>query len=95
MYSICELETMKLINDYSKHWSKFLEKKLIMFPFNRKITTSTRLIIIVNHDGFVDRPEIIIKTQGVKTVVENIAYNYSITQAAVNAWLNSPGQKKI
>jgi hypothetical protein len=27
-----------------------------------------------------DRPEIIIKTQGVKTVVENIAYNYSITK---------------
>jgi hypothetical protein len=23
---------------------------------------------VVNHDGFVDRPEIIIKTQGVKTV---------------------------
>jgi uncharacterized protein YkwD len=29
-----------------------------------------------------------------KTVVENIAYNYSITQAAVNAWLNSPGHKE-
>jgi hypothetical protein len=42
-----------------------------MFPFNRKITTSTRLIIIVNHDGFVDRPEIIIKTQGAKTVGEH------------------------
>jgi uncharacterized protein YkwD len=48
---------------------------------------------VVNHDDFVDRSEIIIKTQGAKTG-ENIAYNYSITQAAVNAWLNSPGHKE-
>jgi uncharacterized protein YkwD len=38
---------------------------------------------VVNHDGFVDRSENIIKTQGAKTVGENIAYNYSTPQAAV------------
>jgi uncharacterized protein YkwD len=50
---------------------------------------------VVNHDGFVDRSENIIKTQGAKTVGENIAYNYSTPQAAVSAWLNSQVTKKI
>jgi uncharacterized protein YkwD len=49
---------------------------------------------VVNHDGFVGRSENIIKTQGAKTVGENIAYNYSTPEAAVNAWLNSPGHKE-
>jgi uncharacterized protein YkwD len=49
---------------------------------------------VVNHDGFVDRSENIIKTQGAK-VGENIAYNYSTPQAAVSAWLNSQVTKKI
>jgi uncharacterized protein YkwD len=48
---------------------------------------------VVNHDGFVDRSENIIKTQGAKTVGENIAYNYSTPQ--VSAWLNSQVTKKI
>jgi hypothetical protein len=31
-----------------------------MFHFNRRFTTSDKINNIVNHDGFVDRPEIII-----------------------------------
>jgi uncharacterized protein YkwD len=50
---------------------------------------------VVNHDGFVDRSENIIKNTGAKTVGENIAYNYSTPQAAVSAWLNSQVTKKI
>jgi uncharacterized protein YkwD len=84
---------MKLINDYSKHWSKFLRKINYVSVQSEDYDKYKINNNVVNHDGFVDR--LIIKTQGVKTVVENIAYNYSITQAAVNAWLNSPGQKKI
>jgi uncharacterized protein YkwD len=49
---------------------------------------------VVNHDGFVNRPENIIKTQGAKTVGENIVYNYNAPQAAVNAWLNSPSHEE-
>jgi uncharacterized protein YkwD len=47
---------------------------------------------VVNHDGFVDRSENIIKHK-VLTVGENIAYNYSTPQAA-GAWLNSPSHKE-
>jgi uncharacterized protein YkwD len=94
MYSASELETMKLINDYSKHWSKFLRKNNYVSVQSEDYDKYKINNNVVNHDGFVDRPEIIIKTQGAKTVGENIAYNYSITQAAVNAWLNSPGHKE-
>jgi uncharacterized protein YkwD len=55
-----------------------------MFPFNRNYDKYKINNNVVNHDGFV-APEIIKKRKGAKTVGENIAYNYSITQAAVNA----------
>ena len=48
---------------------------------------------VVNHDDFVSRSENIMKVLGAKSVAENIAYNYNSPQAAVNAWLNSPGHK--
>jgi hypothetical protein len=46
---------------------------------------------VVNHNGFVNRSENIIKTWA-KTVGENIVL-YS-PQSAINAWLNSPGHKE-
>jgi uncharacterized protein YkwD len=49
---------------------------------------------VVNHDGFVNRSDNIIKNLGAKTVGENIAFNYSSPQGALNAWLNSPGHKE-
>jgi uncharacterized protein YkwD len=49
---------------------------------------------VLNYDGFVDRSEIFIKTQGAKAIGENIAYNYSEPKAAVDTWLNSVGYKE-
>jgi uncharacterized protein YkwD len=49
----------------------------------------------VNHNGFVNRSENIIKTLGAKTVGENIAYNYSSPQSAINAWLKSGHKENI
>jgi uncharacterized protein YkwD len=49
---------------------------------------------VVSHDGFVARSENIMSVLGAKKVAENIAYNYSTSQAALNAWLNSPTHKE-
>ena len=93
-YSDNELETMKLINDYRvsiglnplekiNHISyKSEEHDFYMIDNN-----------VVSHDGFVQRSENIMKLLGAKSVGENIAYNYNSPQAAVTAWLNSPGHK--
>ncbi|MES2240309.1 MAG: CAP domain-containing protein [Bacteroidota bacterium] len=93
-YNDTELETMKLINDYRvsiglnplekiNHISyKSEEHDFYMIDNN-----------VVSHDGFVERSENIMKVLGAKSVGENIAYNYNSPQAAVSAWLNSPGHK--
>ena len=94
-YTASELETMKLINDYrvSVGLSALEPINFISVKSeghdNYMISNN-----VVNHDGFVDRSENIIKALGAKTVGENIAYNYNTPQAAINAWLNSPGHKE-
>ena len=94
-YSTTELETMKLINDYRVSVGLNPLEKINHISFkseehdNYMITNN-----VVNHDDFVARSENIIKVLGAKTVGENIAYNYNTPQAAVTAWLNSPGHKE-
>jgi uncharacterized protein YkwD len=46
----------------------------------------------INHDGFNERINKIGETISWSWAGENVAYNYS-AQAAVTAWLNSPGHK--
>ena len=46
----------------------------------------------INHDGFYDRVNKIKETIPWSWAGENVAYNFS-AQAAVTAWLNSPGHK--
>jgi hypothetical protein len=67
-----ELETMKLITTISKCWSKFLRKNNYVSDQSEDYDKYKINNNVVNHDGFVDRSEIIIKTQGAKTVGENI-----------------------
>jgi uncharacterized protein YkwD len=94
-YTPNELETMKLINDYRLSVGlNALEKINYISVQSEEHDNYMISNNVVNHDGFVDRSENIIKTQGAKTVGENIAYNYSTPQAAVSAWLNSPSHKE-
>ncbi|EIA08826.1 CAP domain-containing protein [Flavobacterium frigoris] len=94
-YSANELEAMKLINDYRVSVGLNTLEKINHISYkseehdNYMITNN-----VVNHDDFVARSENIIKVLGAKTVGENIAYNYSSPQAALNAWLNSPAHKQ-
>lgn len=48
----------------------------------------------VNHNGFNDRYQNIIKVLRAIKVSENVAYNYKTSQATLNAWIRSPGPQK-
>jgi uncharacterized protein YkwD len=94
-YTANELEAMKLINDYRVSIGLNTLEKINHISYkseehdNYMITNN-----VVNHDDFVARSENIINVLGAKTVAENIAYNYSSPQAALDAWLNSAGHKQ-
>lgn len=94
-YNASEIETMNLINSYrvSIGLNSLVKIDYISYKSeehdNYMITKN-----VVNHDDFVARSENIIKVLGVKIVDENIAYNYDTPQAALKAWLASPGHKK-
>jgi len=91
-YSDNELETMKLINDYRVSVGLNVLEKINFISVKSEGHDNYMISNdVVNHDGFVDRSENIIKTLGAKTVSENIAYNYKTPQAALTAWLKSPG----
>jgi uncharacterized protein YkwD len=93
-YISIELETMELINDYRKSVG-LNELEIINYISVQSELHDIYMITnnVINHDGFVDRSEKITNKLGAKRVGENIAYNYSTPQAAVNAWLNSPSHK--
>ncbi len=93
-YNDTEVQTMKLINDYRasvglnalqriNHISfKCEEHNLYMIQNN-----------VVDHNDFVARSQNITSVLGAKKVGENVAYNYKTPEAAVRAWLESPGHK--
>lgn len=93
-YIDSELETMKLINDYRVSIGLNPLEKINHISFKSEEHDFYMIDNkVVSHDGFVTRSENIMKALGAKTVGENIAYNYNSPQAAVTAWLNSPGHK--
>ncbi|MFQ3173446.1 MAG: hypothetical protein ACI8W0_000536 [Flavobacterium sp.] len=94
-YSANELETMKLINDYRASVGLNPLEKINHMSYKSEEHDNYMIANnVVNHNDFVARSENIISVLGAKTVGENIAYNYNSPQAAVTAWLNSPGHKE-
>jgi uncharacterized protein YkwD len=94
-YTLTELETMKLINDYRISIGINPLKRISHLSFkaeehnNHMISNDN-----VSHDNFTHRSENIISALKAKRVSENIGYNYKTPQGILNAWLNSPEQKK-
>jgi uncharacterized protein YkwD len=48
----------------------------------------------INHDHFIDRSDAL-KDRGAKKVAENVAFGYNSAEKVVNAWLNSPGHRRV
>lgn len=94
-YSVNEIETMKLINDYRVSVGLNKLEKINHISFKSEEHDDYMIANnVVNHNDFVARSENIIRVLGAKTVGENIAYNYNSPQAAFNAWLKSPAHKE-
>lgn len=93
-YNDSELETMKLINDYRV--SVGLNALEPINHISAKCEEHNNYMIeknVVDHNDFVARSENITKVLGAKKVGENVAYNYKTSEAALKAWLDSPGHK--
>ncbi|SEG32917.1 CAP domain-containing protein [Flavobacterium urumqiense] len=94
-YNATELQTMTLINNYRVSVGLNPLEKINHMSYKSEEHDNYMIANnVVNHNDFVARSENIMKVLGAKTVSENIAYNYSTPQAALNAWLASPGHKQ-
>jgi uncharacterized protein YkwD len=93
-YNETELRIVSLINDYRV--SKGLNALQVINHISYKSQEHNEYMIdnnVVNHDYFNQRAENIIEVLGAVKVGENIAYNFSTPNAALYAWLKSPGHK--
>lgn len=93
-YSADELQLATLINDYRV--SNGMNALQIINHISFKSEEHNEYMIeknVVNHDYFEARSSNIIHVLGAVKVGENIAYNFSTPNSALNAWLNSPGHK--
>ncbi|TDW49087.1 uncharacterized protein YkwD [Flavobacterium sp. 270] len=94
-YNDTELETMKLINEYRV--SIGLNALEMVNHISFKCEEHNKYMIannVVNHNDFTSRSANIVNVLGAKKVGENVAYNYKTPQAALKAWLESPGHKE-
>ncbi len=93
--SVDEVELARIINQYRVSVGK--SELQIVNHISYKSQEHNLYMIennVVNHDYFDSRANNIMQVLGAVRVGENIAYNYSTPNAALHAWLNSPGHKE-
>lgn len=94
-YNDTEIETMKLINEYRVSIGLNALERINHISF--KCEEHNKYMIennVVDHNDFVARSSNMTSILGAKKVGENVAYNYKTAEAAVRAWLDSPGHKE-
>jgi uncharacterized protein YkwD len=93
-YSTEEVDLANRINDYRESVGKN-RLELINHISYKSLEHNEYMIEnnVVNHDYFDSRANNIMQVLGAVRVGENIAYNFSTPNSALNAWLNSPGHK--
>lgn len=94
-YSSNEIELLQLINDY--RITKNMQPLIVINHISHLSFLHNQYMIktnAVNHDGFVQRSEELIKLFKASNVSENVAYNFISNEGVLNAWLNSPNHKK-
>lgn len=93
-YTQDEMKLAQVINEYRV--SQGLNSLEIINHISYKSLEHNQYMIdnnVVNHDYFEERSNNIIQVLGAVKVGENIAYNFSTPNAALYAWLQSPGHK--
>lgn len=94
-YTSLENQTLELVNNYRASIGlKILEKSNYLSIQSEEHDTYMITNNVVNHDFFDVRYHNIVNALGAVKVGENIAYNYSSPQAALDAWLKSPTHKE-
>jgi uncharacterized protein YkwD len=93
-YSTEEVDLANRINNYRESVGKN-RLELINHISYKSLEHNEYMIEnnVVNHDYFDSRANNIMQVLGAVRVGENIAYNFSTPNSALNAWLNSPGHK--
>lgn len=94
-YNDTEIETMRLINEYRVSIGLNALEGVNHISF--KCEEHNKYMIennVVNHNDFAARSSNMTSVLGAKKVGENVAYNYKTPEAAVRAWLESPGHKE-
>lgn len=89
-----EIELARLINEYRVSQGKNALETINHISY--KSQEHNYYMIdnnVVNHDYFDSRANNIKQVLGAVVVGENIAYNFSTPNSALNAWKNSPGHK--
>ncbi len=94
-YNAEELDLANRINDYRESIGKN-RLELINHISYKSLEHNEYMIEnnVVNHDYFDSRANNIMQVLGAVRVGENIAYNFSTPNSALNAWKNSPGHKE-
>lgn len=93
-YNDSEIESMKLINNYRVSIGLNALQGINHVSF--KCEEHNKYMIennVVDHNDFTARSNNIMSVLGAKKVGENVAYNYKTSEAALRAWLDSPGHK--
>ena len=94
-YNAYETELADLINEYRVSIGK--NELIRINHISHKSQEHNQYMIannVVNHDFFDSRATNIKQVLGAVKVGENIAYNFSTANAALHAWLQSPGHKE-
>lgn len=94
-YNTDELRLRDLINDYRQSVGLPLLQTINHVSF-KSFEHNEYMIAnqVVNHDLFYERAQNIRAAVGAVKVNENIAYNFPTPEAALAAWLASPGHKE-
>lgn len=93
-YDVTELQLVDLINSHRQSLNLPALQSINHISYKSKEHNDYMIENnVVNHDLFEERSENLIQVLGAKRVSENVAYNYNTPQAAMNAWLSSPGHK--
>lgn len=93
-YNESELRLVEIINDHRRELGLRELQKVNHVSFKSEEHNEYMISNkVVNHDFFYERSQNIRAVLGAVKVNENIAYNFPTPEAALAAWLGSPGHK--